>query len=790
MEKPFKKPKGLHCSYCRNEEVQSLVKCSTFGCDKWFCNGGFLDGGGSHAVLHLRKSKHKQIELNSKNPFYNTPIKCSVCDNDNIFILGFANDKEILCRDVCNYRKHQSFDYFSPLIEDHFLSRKLLLKTPKKSNFSIKQAVKIEDEEYNLRVSEYQQRSSNSIQATKTVYSSPLEYARIYGTLIDLEAEYEKMLLESAHFPVAVEWILDEMQPLAKFIYRNDDPEYTVSEQDQVKIFNTYWECIGTVISISNEDEVVLRMRCRSDNIPIEDENFNLEICWTSVTYNRMKKGLADFKNSETDPVMDFILGKIQKAPNFTERIPQDLEAPGMKLNSSQIKAVQKALRSTFTLIQGPPGTGKTQTSATIVFNAVRKMNLESKVLVAAPSNIAVDNLAERLVNAGLKVVRVAAKTSNKVSPSIMPYVLENLVDKIPSKEFERLRELQEKTELDDYEREDYKRLTRLAEDYVLGEAEVICTTCVCSFDRRLEKILFSFVLIDEATQAIEPQCLLPITTGAEQVVLVGDHKQLGPLVISNIAKSHGLGVSMFERFIKMGNKPVMLNLQYRMHPSICSFPSRQFYENKLKNGIGRDQRILRFDFNWPNKSHPVMFHHVNGTEEIGSTGSSYLNVQEAEIVVKFIKEFVSLGMDPDEIGVVTPYLGQKAFLQVIIENSQTPKVQVESVDGFQGREKGIIIFSTVRSNDGTIGIGFLSDRRRMNVALTRAKFGLIIVGNSSLLEGDNVWEDLIKHYKKKGYVVTEEIEEMPSRVAEDSGFSCFSDELRIFSEESCRHNI
>lgn len=173
-------------------------------------------------------------------------------------------------------------------------------------------------------------------------------------------------------------------------------------------------------------------------------------------------------------------------------------------------------------------------------------------------------------------------------------------------------------------------------------------------------------VLIDESTQATEPECLLPITLGARQVVLVGDHCQLGPVVMNKLAERNGLSQSLVERMILCGVRPVRLQVQYRMHPCLSEFPSNVFYEGALQNGVTEAERSNpAVAFPWPDPAKCMMFYQQRGVEEISSSGTSYVNRQEAAAVEKVVSMFLSYDVKPQQIGVVTPYEGQRAQVHI-----------------------------------------------------------------------------------------------------------------------------
>ncbi|CAM9395456.1 unnamed protein product, partial [Sphacelaria rigidula] len=253
----------------------------------------------------------------------------------------------------------------------------------------------------------------------------------------------------------------------------------------------------------------------------------------------------------------------------------------------------------------------------------------------------------------------------------------------------------------------------------------------------------------------MEAECLIPIVMGAKQLVLVGDHCQLGPVVLCKKSSKAGLTQSLFERLVLLGIRPVRLQVQYRMHPCLSEWPSNMFYEGTLQNGVAEGERMMeQVDFPWPVPSKPMFFLTAPGVEEISSSGTSYLNRTEATAVEKCVTRFLQKGVTPDQIGVVTPYEGQRSYLVKHLQRTGSlrstlyAEIEVASVDSFQGREKDIILLTCVRRSNEHQGIGFLSDPRRLNVALTRARFGCIIIGNPRILAKNPLWNALVNFYK------------------------------------------
>lgn len=549
----------------------------------------------------------------------------------------------------------------------------------------------------------------------------------------------------------------------------------------------------------------------KSNPFPVDvNSGYTAEMVWKSVSFDRMQAALRTFA-LDTTSVSGFLyhtlLGHPVDPQLLRVRLPSKFSAPGLpELNHSQITAVRTVLQRPLSLIQGPPGTGKTVTCATIVYHLVNlaKVSNRNQVLVVAPSNVAVDHLTERIAQTGLRVIRLAAKSREGVASNVEHLCLHEMIRQLatqplrnlgkggskPSKgdianvkakmgvtsilsiqKASNLVKLQtlkdEYGELNAADEKKYWGLVRQAEVALLKNADVICTTCTGAGDKRLRQFKFQQVLVDEATQATEPECLIPIVKGAKQLVLVGDHCQLGPVVISKRAASAGLNQSLFERLIMLGVRPIRLQVQYRMHPCLSEFPSNIFYEGSLQNGVTLAERTPdELELEWPVPGKPMFFYICTGTEEISGSGTSYLNRSEASAVEKVVTSFLSANVAPQHVGVITPYEGQRSYViqhmtrHGVMGATQYEQVEVASVDSFQGREKDYIIVSCVRSNEKQ-GIGFLNDPRRLNVALTRAKFGIVIVGNPRVLAKQLLWNNLLHHFKSNDCLVEGPLENL-----------------------------
>ena len=500
--------------------------------------------------------------------------------------------------------------------------------------------------------------------------------------------------------------------------------------------------------------------------VPIDQTSgFSVDFVWKATSFDRMQSAMKTFAVDDTS-ISGYLYHKLlgqeveqQSLSNSSKRIT----CPNLpELNHSQAFAVRQVLQNSLTLIQGPPGTGKTVTSASIVYH-LAKQNM-GQVLVCAPSNVAVDQLTEKMDKTGLRVVRLCAKSREAVSSPVEFLTLHYQVRHLDPSDKSELHKLQllkdEQGELSSNDEKKYKSLKRSAEREILNNAQVICCTCVGAGDPRLSHFRFRLVLIDESTQATEPECLIPLVLGAKQVVLVGDHCQLGPVIMCKKAAKAGLSQSLFERLVMLGVRPVRLQVQYRMHPALSEFPSNTFYEGTLQNGTTVSERTnSSVDFPWPVPSKPMFFYNCIGQEEISSSGTSYLNRTEASICEKIVTHFLRSGVTPAQIGVITPYEGQRAHVVNYMQRNGSlrtqlyKEIEVASVDSFQGREKDFIILSCVRSNEHQ-GIGFLNDPRRLNVALTRARFGIVVLGNPKVLSKQPLWNALLVHFKGNDVLV------------------------------------
>lgn len=490
-----------------------------------------------------------------------------------------------------------------------------------------------------------------------------------------------------------------------------------------------------------------------------------IDLLGSDATYQRMRKALitaAESKRSRLSTLREIFLGELE--PERT-RVPK-VRFFNDGLNEFQQEAVKRALAATdVALIHGPPGTGKT----TVLVEIIRQhASRGERVLATAPSNIAVDNILEKLLGTGLRVVRLGHPARTLESLRHGNLAVQTEEDPV----YEQVRELDAwreriihrkarngRNSLGYAERQERERevgrLWREARDLefeiqrrIVTSAHVVLGTHA-GISKRFVKGDFDLVAMDEASQATEALSWVPITM-AKKVVFAGDANQLPPTIYSKEAAEGGLAVTLFDRLkdILPANLQTLLRVQYRMHESIMKFPSEQFYEGKLiahESVAKHTADEIPGVASTPLTSKPVTYIDTAGAgydESWNDLLESRENKGEAELAVKVLYELLGTGLAAKDVAILTPYVAQAKLLKTMV---QEPGLEIGSVDGFQGREKEAIILSLVRSNEGG-QIGFLGDMRRLNVAITRARRLLVVIGDGVTIARHPVYEKFVAH--------------------------------------------
>lgn len=527
--------------------------------------------------------------------------------------------------------------------------------------------------------------------------------------------------------------------------------------------------------------------------------NLRLDLYSNDITFQRMIDAIASLEKQPK--LQDYIKSNIELyEENVIEKSPNIVAD---NLNDKQIEIIKKASNTNdIFLIHGPPGTGKTTTLSYFIKTSFQE---GAKILVTAPSNTAVDNILEKIQLLEIPCTRIGNPI--RMDENLLNLSLDVQLQDHP--EYQQANGIWNKIQVLKKEQEDYvpatgqnrrglsdtkiiqlsnskkpyrgipsgklrkmskwikiqqeinrnyeeaQALQTAAIESILEKSPVICTTNSSAGSDLLKDIIFDIVCIDEATQSTEPEALISLVKGRKWV-LAGDHQQLPPTVKAKEASN--LSISIFERYQAElpENRKDILNIQYRMHQDIMRFSNTKFYDNKLLAHPTVSKHTLKdlagFDpFPYINPalekvvqaSKPIVFiASTQGKEEQLANSHSWFNMEEIALVKEVTDALLSSRLFPEDIGIISPYDQQVSRLKSALKDYH---VEIKSIDGFQGREKEVVILSLVRSNSEG-NIGFLRDYRRLNVALTRAKRKLIIIGNPSTLESNPIYRSLIEN--------------------------------------------
>ncbi len=499
-------------------------------------------------------------------------------------------------------------------------------------------------------------------------------------------------------------------------------------------------------------------LRIYSPDFPdwIEDNGVYAKIAPDSHTLQIMRDAMRNIKANKKSQNLFFAFYLKQKLIGDVYENTEEIKSQNNNsLNESQQKAVQQVVRNhNICIIHGPPGTGKTTTLVEAVMQLVL---LGKKVCIATPSNTAVDHFAKQLIYKKVAILRVGNNT--KVDAQIYNYTVEGKTTTNPKqvKELKQWKQkaeayrkmaLQYKRSFGKSEREQrqllfkevkdirtqIKKIQSYNEDKLFEEANVYLGTPVALYDVKSKLKNIDTLIIDEAGQCIAPLawCIFPL---AERIVLAGDHLQLPPVVLSDEANDLGLSISILETAINAFEKNNLLNVQYRMREAIANFSNNYFYNNALQTPP-----------NLKNIGNHILFIDTAGSgmeERVGEEGMSLQNDGEIKIVEKLIEEKI---FETQNAVFISPYNGQV----LLAKQTFAASLHCSTIDSYQGQEKNTVIISLVRSNENNV-IGFLKDYRRLNVAITRAKEKLIVIGDSATIGNDNFFKQFLQYVEANG---------------------------------------
>ncbi|MDZ7607282.1 MAG: AAA domain-containing protein [Cyclobacteriaceae bacterium] len=533
-------------------------------------------------------------------------------------------------------------------------------------------------------------------------------------------------------------------------------------------------EVVNGVVNQVNEHVMIITLNV--DDIPewINDGLLGVQLLFDENAYREMEnamKALIKTKDDRINHLKGVLLGAIEAQSEnlYGGRLPE--------LNDSQNQALRMVRNAhDLAIVHGPPGTGKT---TTLVQAIIEVLNDEKQVLVCAPSNAAVDLLAEKLDEKGVNVVRIGHPA--RVTEKILSLTLDARIAQ--HRNFKELRAVRKKAEeyrslgkkykrnFGQDEREQRRlllaeatRMTEQAEQLefyitnsILSNAQVIASTLVGSNSYSVKGMEFQTVFIDEAAQALEPACWIPIMK-SQRVIFAGDHFQLPPTIKSYQAAKGGLETTLFEKAITRNKADIMLREQYRMHELIMNFSGEYFYKGRL---IANEKvrQWLVFD-----GDEPLEFIDTAGTgffEKTDQETKSSYNPEEVALLFRHFIRYLDLVNDVTQlnaiqnIGLISPYKAQVGLIQDFFEGNHKDhllreRISINTIDAFQGQERDIIYISLVRSNEKG-EIGFLADTRRMNVAMTRARKKLVIIGDSGTIGSNEFYSRFLDYVNRAG---------------------------------------
>lgn len=516
-----------------------------------------------------------------------------------------------------------------------------------------------------------------------------------------------------------------------------------------------------------------MKITLRTDELPdwCDNGKLGVDLLFDNNSYqemqNAVKKASVLIENSEEGHLAKILTGNAK--PQFSERIHT---AAISKLNEVQQLAVNKILNAQdLAIVHGPPGTGKTTTLVEAVKALIQAG--EKQILIVAPSNTAVDLLSTKIAAEGLNVLRIGNPA--RVSPELLSLTLDyKIAGHLERKQLKELKrraaefknmahkykrsfgkaEREQRNALLNESRKLIKDAGRIEEgitENLIEKAQVITATLVGANHYTIRDLKFNTVIIDEAGQALEPACWIPLLK-AKKVIFAGDHCQLPPTIKSSLAGKNGLNTTLFEKCVLLHPESVvLLEEQYRMNEVIMGYSSKIFYEDKLKaHSSVANQLLLNNDL-------PLEFIDTAGCGfNEKQEGTSLSNAEEAEFLLKHLSKYITEirtqyhQANFPNIAVISPYKTQVYVLRDLVLQSEelkdiAHKISVNTIDSFQGQERDIVYISLTRSNNER-NIGFLGDIRRMNVAMTRAKKKLIIIGDGATISNTQFYADFINY--------------------------------------------
>ena len=570
-----------------------------------------------------------------------------------------------------------------------------------------------------------------------------------------------------------IEHLFEYGKPVQFFTFNAPYISDNIKNKSDIKYFP-----ISSMVSFVDGDKMVVTLPSSQALIDLQNTtNLGVQLYFDETSYKTMFHALDDVinaKNNRLADLRDIVAGQLKPE----KRTFTPMQFPW--LNKTQEQAVNEVLwAKDVAVVHGPPGTGKTTTLVEAIYETLHR---ETQVLVCAQSNMAVDWISEKLVDHGVPVLRIG--NPSRVNDKMLSFTYERKFESHPDYPElwsirKTIRQIRENRKRGDNVHQKIARLRDRAAEIemvinaqLFDEARVVACTLVGSANKLLVRHKFSTLFIDEAAQALEPACWIA-TRRASRIILAGDHQQLPPTIKCYEAMKQGLGKTLMERIVE--NQPeavTLLQVQYRMNDAIMKFSSDWFYHGQVESDESVKHRSV-LDWEYPIQwiDGQEMLQQVNEelkeeerldidfTEQFIGENHGRINKAEAELVLTTLRNYIDkIGQkrfldERLDVGIISPYKVQTQHLRQQIRRREEFKpyrqvISVNTVDGFQGQERDIILISLVRSNENG-QIGFLSDLRRMSVAMTRARMKLIIFGDKTTLQHHAFYRQLIRYVEQ-----------------------------------------
>ena len=779
---------AVRCALCSVELAEHAI---CFGDGTVCCNAKWGGQELSCILQYARRTKQFSIALPDTAALVAKPLRCEFTGDCNIFNLGYVRSRavnnetsllicsrEFASRGVTATTAKYALGQWEPMVHRGMLPVWLVADVRLKAGQAPPQQVEVLIAET----------MPKGLLALSPRYKSSQGYCETISRLAAAAAAASREAEALSEERVTVRWEVGEDGSHCAYFAAPSFSSNGVKERAVVAISlaasagadsgDDVWQGEGPVVFVNQEYYGVL-VKQSSGPLPRDavkkfiSTSYSCSLTWQSVAWDRMQTAIRFFRDDVTSTslfIRSCMLGN--PLPHLCSRVavPSEEYISKFSLNDTQCAALRLSITSPLNIIQGPPGTGKTKTICALITCLAAQQ--DGLVLATAQSNQAADNIAVGIaaMSPTLKVIRFYSRRREApahMPPSVLFPHHRSILAASDFKELSDLEAVRLKVDLMGKDAVRYSELRDKSEQAALSIADVVVCTCSVAGDRRLASRRGKYQVMDEATQSTEAEAIVPLVNGVEHLTLVGDHKQLGPTQTTRALVRYGYYCSLFERFESLGYPRITLDRQYRMHPAISAFPTSEFYGGLLDDAVSAEDRTMgSVKFPWPKPAHPCFMLNVDASEEVGESSSSKLNRAEARVAVSLVKKLIEAGAPASAVAVITFYAAQLAFIKSLLAQEGID-VECLSTDSSQGREKEFVILSFVRAQGR--GVGFLGDARRLNVALTRARCGLIMLGHVETLCSSPLLLKLLHHLVAKRSVFGGAVSSLPQLQA----FSC-----------------